>query len=272
MVVAMLALFVTMGGTTYAVANLPKRSVGSPELKKGAVRSENIASHAVTSSKLGKGLVSSGNSAPSGPGAPPIVLQVIPSDSVGYADAAGYASAAGSAGQASLVDRAKLADKATTATGATSATSAGSAADADTLDGKDQTAFLSRSAFVDLPRFFLTNGQTRVIFASGPFQLTARCSINTLGVDKVTVTTTSSEDHAALDGDVTAPDLTSSSPESDRYFAYDETLTGVPTFKASNDGTLIAPAGSEVRSIVIYTGINIFGQKGRCYFGGLAAV
>ena len=37
MVVALIALFVAMGGTTYAVKRLPKRSVGAAQLKKDAV-------------------------------------------------------------------------------------------------------------------------------------------------------------------------------------------------------------------------------------------
>ena len=273
MVVAMLALFVTMGGTGYAVANLPKRSVGPAELKKHAVRSENIAKGAVTSTKLSKGLVSSGTAGETKPGVPPIVQQIIPSDAVNYADKAGYASAAGRADKAKLADRAKVADKATTATSVTSVPNAASAGNVDTLDGKDSTAFLPRTAFKDLPQFFLTNADTsRVILTSGPFKLTAQCTINQWGVDTAAVLVSSSENHTAFDGDVIAPDLTSSSPQADRYFSYDETPTGVPSFKASDDGTLIAPAGSEVRSIVIYTGLNIFGKKGRCYFGGLATV
>ena len=48
--------------------------------------------------------------------------------------------------------------------------------------------------------------------------------------------------------------------------------TGMPSFKSSDDGTLIAPSGSEVRSVVIYSGLNIFNKKGRCYFGGLAVM
>ena len=59
MVVALVALFVSTGGTTYAVheASEPERRLARSRLKKGAVRSENIARGAVTASKLAKGLV-----------------------------------------------------------------------------------------------------------------------------------------------------------------------------------------------------------------------
>ena len=40
--VALLALFIALGGVTYAAANLPKNSVGAKQLKKNAVRSSKV--------------------------------------------------------------------------------------------------------------------------------------------------------------------------------------------------------------------------------------
>jgi hypothetical protein len=54
MIVAMIALFVAMGGTTYAVKRLPKRSVGAAQLKKDAVRTKNIKARNVTRSRIAK--------------------------------------------------------------------------------------------------------------------------------------------------------------------------------------------------------------------------
>jgi hypothetical protein len=59
MIVALVALFVAMGGTTYAVKRLPKRSVGSAQLKKNAVRTRNIKARNVTRSKIAKRSVNS---------------------------------------------------------------------------------------------------------------------------------------------------------------------------------------------------------------------
>ena len=89
MIVSLIALFVAMGGTTYAVTKLPKRSVGSLQLKKGAVHKEHIATGAVTVSKLGKGLVTSAPAGPAGPTSPVIVNEELPSDGVSYAVKAG---------------------------------------------------------------------------------------------------------------------------------------------------------------------------------------
>jgi hypothetical protein len=52
MVVALLALFIALGGTGYAVATLPKNSVGAKQLKRNAVTGKKIRKNAVTSSKV----------------------------------------------------------------------------------------------------------------------------------------------------------------------------------------------------------------------------
>jgi hypothetical protein len=51
-VVAYLALFVALGGTSYAAFSLPANSVGSRELRNGAVTSRKLAKHAVTAATL----------------------------------------------------------------------------------------------------------------------------------------------------------------------------------------------------------------------------
>jgi hypothetical protein len=273
MVVALVALFVAMSGTTFAVTKLPRRSVGSAQLKKGAVHTENIAKGAVTASRLAKGLTAtSGTAGASGPSAPVIVNQNLPSDGVAYADKAGWADNAGRADRATVADKATSATGADSATSATSAANAGWASDADRLDGHDSSYFLTRSTFVDLPRFSLTDGQTKVILTSGPFKYTARCDVNNGGVDSAEILISTTESHSAGDGYVISPDFSSSSPESARQYAYVEAQTRQPGFKAQNDGTAIAPGGGEVRSTVWYVGVNLFGTTNRCYFGGLAII
>jgi hypothetical protein len=55
--IAMLALFIALGGTTYAATALPKNSVGTKQLKKNAVTAVKIKSGSVTNGKLGKNAV-----------------------------------------------------------------------------------------------------------------------------------------------------------------------------------------------------------------------
>ena len=52
MVVAFVALFVAIGGSSYAVTRLPSNSVGSKQLRRGAVRANNLAKNAVTGAKV----------------------------------------------------------------------------------------------------------------------------------------------------------------------------------------------------------------------------
>jgi hypothetical protein len=248
-IIALLAMFIAMGGTTYAVTKLPKRSVGSLQLKKGAVHKENIARGAVTASKLG-----------------------IPLDSVGYAAKAGWADSAGKADRATLADKATSATTAGSAATAGSAGTAGTASNANTLNGRDSSYFLTHNTVVDLPRFTLTNGDTRVILTSGPFTYTATCDINNGGTDLAQILISSTENHSAFDGIDINPDLLTGAPDTARHHAYVETPTGKPVFKAEDDGTAVAPSGSEIRSITWYVGINLFNTAGRCTFGGFAII
>jgi hypothetical protein len=54
MIVALIALFVAMGGTTYAVKRLPKASVGPSQIRSKAIRTRHIKARAVTRTKIKK--------------------------------------------------------------------------------------------------------------------------------------------------------------------------------------------------------------------------
>jgi hypothetical protein len=60
-VVAYLALFVALGGTSYAAISIPRGSVGTVQLRNGAVTGSKLAKGSVTSTKLGKGTVAPAN-------------------------------------------------------------------------------------------------------------------------------------------------------------------------------------------------------------------
>jgi hypothetical protein len=78
--VAYVALFVALGGTSYAASQLPKNSVTTKQIKDGNVKNADLAQNAVTSSRikdasikssdLAKGVVTTGPAGPTGPVGP----------------------------------------------------------------------------------------------------------------------------------------------------------------------------------------------------------
>jgi hypothetical protein len=262
MIVAVAALVMSLSGTTYAVTKLPSRSVGSTQLKKGAVHTENIAKGAVTSSKLALGLTATGAQAS---------RAALRADT-SYAVRAGYADRAGHADTATLADQATLATTAGSAATAGSAVSAGSAANADQLDGHDSSYFLSRGTLVQIPRITLNHADEREIWSYGPFTFTARCylGIGTPVGDEAEVLISTNQPHSAFEGFSSNADLGPSSLEISRSVVSVDGGPGQPQFESSADGTAIAPDGTEIRSIVFYAGVNLFGAPGHCSFGGFA--
>jgi hypothetical protein len=90
MVVAFVALLVALGGTSYAVTRLSPHSVGSRELKRGAVARAHLKKNAVTGAKVGANTLKGGD---------------IDEASLGQVPAAGRAADADRAGIAGGLDR-----------------------------------------------------------------------------------------------------------------------------------------------------------------------
>ncbi len=65
-VMSTVAVFIAMGGTSYAVASLPKGSVGEPQLRKSAVTGEKVKDGSLTSADLAAGTLLSGPRGPRG--------------------------------------------------------------------------------------------------------------------------------------------------------------------------------------------------------------
>jgi hypothetical protein len=76
LLIALLALFVSLGGTGYAVSQLPKNSVGNKQLKKNAVTSTKVKDRSLLAKDFKQGQLPSGtngakgDTGPIGPGGP----------------------------------------------------------------------------------------------------------------------------------------------------------------------------------------------------------
>lgn len=131
-VVATLALFMALGGVSYAAATLPKGSVGTDQLQPEAVRTGKLAGGAVTHSKLSQG-VQERLAATATVATPPAAAP----QTVKYAETAGRATAADKA------DVAKEAETAAQADSADEATTAAHADDADELGGRPANSYMT---------------------------------------------------------------------------------------------------------------------------------
>jgi hypothetical protein len=272
MVVALLALFVAMGGTGYAVSKLPKRSVGPAQLRKNAVRSQHIKAGSITTAKLAKSTISSLRSPVAAPsiasGAAAAGAASGSNDRVAYADKAGFA------------DRAALAERATTAAVAAAADTtavadrAKLAENASLLGGRAAGEFLTGDTVHWVTPFTVGEGM-RDMLKAGPFTLTARCRLNeTIGgvpnQDQADIIISTTQHNSAFDGE----DLLGRfGPENDietRQFVNTAVSNhGLAKFEASSDGLAIGGDGVVyIKGSYLFAGININGQLDKCKFGG----
>jgi hypothetical protein len=141
-VVACMALFVALGGVGYAATKLPKNSVGSKQLKNGAVTSAKLKAKAVTAAKLGAGAV-------------------------------GTAALANGAVTGAKVDASSLG----TVPNATHANAANTAADATSLQGRPPSSFIAGEGqiFGNTVQLALGQKQVPVFNVPGFGALTAEC-------------------------------------------------------------------------------------------------
>jgi hypothetical protein len=111
--IALLALFIALGGTTYAAVNLPANSVGTKQLKGKAVTAAKIGNKAVTAAKIGNNAVTGAkvkNNSLTGADILESSLAQVPSAAV--AQNATHAISADSATKATSADSATKADSA----------------------------------------------------------------------------------------------------------------------------------------------------------------
>jgi hypothetical protein len=275
MVVALLALFVSMGGTGYAVTKLPKRSVGPAQLRKNAVRGQHIKAGSITAAKLAKSTLASLRSPVAAPTlAPAAVAAASPATSSQPGDRVAYADKAGLADRALLADRATAADGAAAADTAAVADRAKQADNASALGGKAASEFLASDVLRWIPPFTIGEG-TREMLKVGPFTLTARCTIDETvggipGQDQADIIISTTQAKSAFDGDDLLGSLDPNDNIENRQFVNTVPRPhGDPGFEASSDGLAIGADGVlYVKGSYLFAGMNIAGQADKCRYGG----
>lgn len=273
MIVAMLALFVSMGGTGYAVTKLPKRSVGPSQLRKNAVRAEHIKAGSITAAKLARTTLNSLRSpvaAPAvagGSNAAAAASSAAP-DRVSYADKAGFAD------RAALADRATAADEAAAADTAAVADNAKLADNASKLGGKSVAEFLTGDTIRWITPFTIDEG-TREMLKVGPFTLTARCTLDATiadvaNQDQADIIISTTQAKSAFDGDDLLGSLDPGDNIETRQFVNTTpAASGSSRFEASSDGLAIGGDGVVyIKGSYLFSGVNVAGQAGKCKFGG----
>lgn len=102
MIVALLALVVALGGTSYAAVTLPRNSVGSVQLKTGAVTSVDVKDRSLRAADFAAGQLKPGPAGPAGPagvqGMPGVDGTTGPQGSAGVQGPTGPTGATGATG------------------------------------------------------------------------------------------------------------------------------------------------------------------------------
>ena len=153
-VVSTLCLFLLLGGAAWAATSLPKNSVGTPQLKNGAV----------TGAKVKNGSLTGAD---------------IEASTLGQVPSAATAGTAADAAHATGADTATRAAAAGTADHAASADTATTAGDAKTLDGIGPSAFLPAGRVPRISYEGHSEGEPVAplpILTVGPLTLSAQCA------------------------------------------------------------------------------------------------
>src|SRR5262245_42466798 len=163
LVIAIAALFLSLGGVSYGVAT---GSIDSREVKDNTIRSKDLRNNGATTKD-------------------------IRNRTIRGLDVRNNSLAGAQINEATLgtVPRANTANSASTANTANSAATAESA---NRFGGMSARRF---------DAFTLTGGESRDLGTFGPFTLTATCTINEGGVDNATISITTSQDNSAYIGE-----------------------------------------------------------------------
>jgi hypothetical protein len=149
-VVSTICLFLLLGGVAWAATALPKNSVGTPQLKNGAVTGAKVKDGSLTGADIN-------------------------ASTLGQVPSAASAGTATNASHATGADTATRATSAASADHATSADTATRAGDATTLDGLGPSAFYPAGGITRIDASPAYAGEPVTIYSAGGLVLSAFC-------------------------------------------------------------------------------------------------
>lgn len=248
-----------VAGVSYAATSLPKNSVGTKQLKAGAVKRSDIAKRAVTGSKVA---------------ARSLTGKQIKASTLGQVPSAAHAGSA---------------DTATNATHAGTADSAAKARVADLLGASSPSDFFPANK-VRTFNVKLSFGETQTLFSVGTLTFSARCVENgadpngVAGQDVVELLVATSQNGAILSdgenggrfGRNPSDFLDTDTAEADRAVAWVRANTGTSLGGIENNGAgygmhVVDPNGVVVSVLDPVTGaVNLFGPD--CLLAGTALI
>ncbi len=264
--VGYLALFVALGGVSYAAVSLPRNSVGPKQLKQGAVTRAKLANSAVNGAKVAPNSLTGAD---------------IRSSTLGQVPSAAFAGSAGSANTANSANRA------TTAGHAQTAETAARAGDANLLGGSPAADFFPASK-VRTFNVKLAFGQTQTLFSAGTLTFSATCVQNQAGPngspnqDFVELSVATSQNGGiltngsggGLSGSSPTEFLDTNTPASQRVLAYvaADTTTGLGTIENNAAGWGMQSVDPNGVAVILPDGltgaVNLFGSD--CFMAGFA--
>ncbi len=167
-VVATLALFIALGGASYAAIQIPKNSVGTKQLKKNAVTSKKVKNRSLLAVDFRRGQLPRGATGPAGlPGTDGAVGSAGPVGATGAPGPTGAAGVTGPIGPAGVTGpigpagatRAAGADGSDGATGANGSIGPTGTTGATGNDGVSSSAVMNGHSYLTFfPQYFATSG------------------------------------------------------------------------------------------------------------------
>jgi hypothetical protein len=254
--ISLLALFVALGGSSYAAVK-----IGSAQIKNNSIKSTDVKNRSLRGVDLRNSTVTAGkvrNNSLRGTD--------LRNLSVGGVDLAA-GSVTGDKIAPNAVDGSKVADNALGGSDVDEGSlgQVPTAGNALQLGGRGPESFESASRTIRLGLIRLGDGDTRELARVGPLTFTGICDLDNGGSDSATISVTTTQNNSAVDPgdeDLDVGETTNIVTASDS--------ANTPNFNEPDETTAAAPDGTIVGGNTLFAGVNVLDSE--CVVGGTLAL